>query len=341
MGAAVLGMALFAGSSFGDEVGATSKPVAGVVASAPTSKPANEGYVPLPNKVVVTKVKHFDVVCWKIATGGGTFFFENGNDTGGTTGFNSAYDTDGNDWIGADDEKGFNTVPGCSTWGHKTRGFPKYTTGKEFETPTKKNDAKTRWLDKDGKDIEVGDKGLEGDHLIMRSFNADHEVEYHFFPTHAAVKMIKMNEKYAFHFQGLIGGEPNASPRDQYVLKDGKKRDLLLNGAGLPKADFPDGKFKSPFVYMVDNDDSKTQVFFMAAKNITTDNYGDEAWLTGCQDKSLNMAAVSFGRKFGGIHSLTGTETIFLFGFQPKAAGHEKISAFIEARLAAPFDVAK
>jgi hypothetical protein len=53
-------------------------------------------YNPFPkNKVMVTKVKHFGVVCWKIATAGGNFYFENGNETGGSTGFNSALDRAG------------------------------------------------------------------------------------------------------------------------------------------------------------------------------------------------------------------------------------------------------
>ena len=77
-------------------------------------------YNPFPtDKVVVTKVKHFGVVCWKIAAAGSTFYFENGNETDGSTGFNSAFNLDGNDWIGADNELGYNTVPGCKGWGHR------------------------------------------------------------------------------------------------------------------------------------------------------------------------------------------------------------------------------
>jgi hypothetical protein len=292
-------------------------------------------YNPLPTgKVVVTKVKHFGVVCWKIATAGGTFYFENGNETGGSTGFNSAFDQAGNDWIGADDEKGFNTVPGAKGWGHKTRGFPKFTGGAEFETPTKKTGAKTRWVDKDGKERAFNDT-LEGDRLIMRSYNNANEVEYHFFVSHVAIKIIKMGSPYAFHFQGLIGGEPEKSPKDYYVLKDGKKRDVQIGSAGLP-AEFTDRKWPSPFLYMVDSDDKDTQVFYMGAKNLAPDTHGDEGWMATGPDGILNIQIFSFGRN-NNKHSLTGTDEIFIFGFQPKAAGHEAISSFIEGVLAAPF----
>ncbi len=297
-------------------------------------------YNPLPtDKVMVTKVKHFGVVCWKIATAGGTFYFENGNETDGSTGFNSAFDLDGNDWIGADNELGYNKVPGCKGWGHKTRGFPKFTGHPEFETPTQKTGAKTRWLDKDGKDIEFTDK-LEGDHLIMRSFNAANEVEYHFFVSHVAIKIIKMGSPYAFHFQGLIGGEPDESPKDHYVLIDGKERSIQKNDWTLNATEYPDGKFPSPFLYLADSDEKKTQVFYMGAKNLTPDTYGDEGWYACCPDGSLNMAAFSFGRK-SEHHTLTGTEEVFVFGFQPKAAGHEAISDFIMGRLADPFCASK
>ena len=56
-------------------------------------------YSPFPEKVVVTRVRHFDNMSWKIAAAGGTWYFENG-ETDGKTGFSSAFDQAGNDWIG-------------------------------------------------------------------------------------------------------------------------------------------------------------------------------------------------------------------------------------------------
>jgi hypothetical protein len=38
--------------------------------------------------------------------------------------------------------------------------------------------------------------------------------------------------------------------------------------------------------------------------------------------------------------TLTGTDEVIIFGFQPKALGHEKISKFIEDRLAEPVNPA-
>jgi hypothetical protein len=167
------------------------------------------------------------------------------------------------------------------------------------------------------------------------------EFEYHFFPSHIAIKVIKTSDIFAFHFQGLIGGEAEASPKDYVVLKDGQKRDVstqmgLLSGTGITGKQLP-----SPFLYMVDSDAKKTQVFYMGAKNLPA-THEDEAWLATCPDKAPIIQVFSFGRKPGSYsgYTLSGTEPIFIFGFQPKAAGHETISAAIDARLADPFNPA-
>jgi hypothetical protein len=309
---------------------------------------AGKPYDPLPaDKVLVTKVNHFGVTCWKIAAAGGTFYFESGKEAGGSSGISSAFDQDGNDWIGADfagmknKDFPYHKVRDC--YNHATRGFPKFTyLYGEFETPSKKVGANTRWLDKEGKEVTFTDK-LEGDHLIMRSFiEGKIEFEYHFFASHVSIKPIIANENFAFHFQGLIGGEPERSPKDYVVLKDGIKRDIstdmgLLSGTGITGKQFP-----SPFLYMVDSDEKKTQVFFMGAKNLP-ENHEDEGWLATCPDKSPIIQVFSFGRKPGSWNGYTvnGKDVAFIFGFQPKAAGHEGISKFIEARLAEPFSPAK
>jgi hypothetical protein len=303
-------------------------------------------YSPLPKNVVVTKVKHFSVTCWKIAAGGGTIYFENGKEAGGATGISSAFDTDGNDWVGADfsgrgtKDFPYNKVP--DVYNHATRGFPKFTyLYGEFETPSKRVGAETKWIDKDGKEVPFTDK-LEGDHLIMRSFIAGKiEFEYHFFPSHVAIKPILTNENFAFHFQGLIGGEPDPSPKDYVVLKDGVKRDISMDMGLLPGTGITGKQMPSPFLYMVDSDEKKTQVFYMGAKNLP-ENHEDEGWMAS-KDKSPIVQVFSFGRKPGSWNGYTinGKDVAFIFGFQPKAAGHEAISSFIEARLADPFAAAK
>jgi hypothetical protein len=297
-------------------------------------------YKPLPtDKVVVTKVKHFGVMTWKIAAAGGTFYLENGEEAGGRSGVSSAFDTDGNDWIGADfsgrknPEFPYNKVKDC--YDHATRGFPKFTylLG-EYETPSKQTGAKTRWVDEAGKDVPFADK-LEGEHLILRSYIPNTiEFEYHFFTSHIAIKAIKVDIIYAFHFQGLIGGEPERSPKDYVVFKDGVKRDIKEN-YGIPEG--ASGKQLPPFLYMADSDEKKTQVFFMGAKNLPA-THEDEGWLGTCPDKSPIIAVFSYGRKPGSYngYTLTGTEPIFIFGFQAKTTGHEGIASFIEARLAEP-----
>jgi hypothetical protein len=306
-------------------------------------------YSPLPkDKVVVTKVKHFSVACWKIAAGGGTIYFESGKEAGGLTGISSAIDQDGNDWVGADfagrSTKDFPyTKAYVDCYDHATRGFPKWTyLYGEYETPSKKTGADTKWVDKDGKTIPFTDK-LEGDHLIMRSvLEGKFEFEYHFFPSHVAIKVIQAGAIYAFHFQGVIGGEPDSSPQDYVVLKDGKERDIspemgLLSGTGITGKQIP-----SPFLYMVDRAEKKTQVLYLGAKNLPA-THEDEGWLAtaSCAGRPKNVIQVfSFGRKPGSYsgYTLSGTDPIFIFGFQPKAAGHDAISAAIEARLADPFN---
>ncbi|MBU1819971.1 MAG: DUF1593 domain-containing protein, partial [Bacteroidetes bacterium] len=182
--------------------------------------PANEEpvsgmpYTPFPNKVVVTKVRHFDNMCWKIAAAGGTWYFENG-ETDGKTGFSSAFDQAGNDWIGNDADRGYNKSPNAGGR-HEYRGWPNFGEG-NFDHPQRKSGATTRWVDAKGIDVVFNDK-LEGDHLIMRSANASYEVEYHFFPSHAAIKVLKADNKYAFLFEGPIGGEQEASVEKDYYV---------------------------------------------------------------------------------------------------------------------------
>jgi hypothetical protein len=298
-----------------------------------TEPPAGAGYSPFPtDKVVVTKVKHFDVMCWKIATAGGTWYFENG-ETEGMSGFDSAFDQAGNDWIGNDADKGYNKSP-SSGGKHEYRGWPNFGEG-NFDHPQRKSGAKTSWVDASGAPVTFTDK-LEGAHLIMRSSNATYELEYHFFVSHAAIKVLKAGNKYAFLYEGPIGGEQEASiEKDYYVLKDGKKREFKELGLGGLDPEFKAAnKFPSPFFYFADSDAKDTQVLYMAAKGTAPATAGDEGWRQG-----TNMVIFSYGRDED-KRAYTGTDAVSVFGFQPKDAGHEAISAFIEARLADPFNPA-
>lgn len=287
-------------------------------------------YKPFPDKVVVTRVRHFDNICWKIATAGGTWYFENG-ETDGMTGFSSAFDQAGNDWIGNDADRGYNK---SSSQGgrHEFRGWPNFGEG-NFNHPQRKSNSTSKWVDAAGTEIKFDGK-LEGNHLIMRSSNQTYELEYHFFPTHAAIKILKADDKYAFLFEGPVGGEQEGSiEKDYYVLKDGIHREIKAGGLGFLDPEFGN-KFPSPFFYLVDSDPNDNQVLYIGVKDVGPETAGDEGWRQG-----ENMVIFSFGRD-DDKRAYTGTDAVCVFGFYEKSS-HEEISKFIEARLRKPFEPAK
>lgn len=283
-------------------------------------------YSPFPKNVVVTEVKHFDNMCWKIAAAGGTWYFENGK-TDGKTGFSSAFDQAGNDWIGNDADRGYNK---SSNKGgrHEYRGWPNFGEG-NFNHPQRSSNSTSWWVDKNGKKIAFNQK-LESDHLIMRSANDKYELEYHFYPTHATIKIIKAEDKYAFLFEGPVGGEQESSiEKDYYVLEDGIKRELKAGGLGYLNPEFGN-KFPSPFFYLADSDPKDKQVFYAGVKNTSPSTAGDEGWRQG-----NNMVIFSFGRDED-KRAFTGTEAICVFGFYNKSS-HRKICKFIKSKLKKPF----
>lgn len=280
--------------------------------------PAGTPYSPFPKNVYVTKVKHFDNMCWKIAAAGGTWYFENG-ETGGKSGFSSAFDQVGNDWIGNDADKGYNTSP-KGTGKHEYRGFPNFGNG-DFDHPQRASGSKTKWVDKDGKDVAFVDK-LEGDHLIMRSSNTKYEVEYHFFPSHIALKVIRADDKYAFLYEGPIGGEQEANTVDKWYGKNGVANQKWCSTTGCT----------SPFIYFVDQATKDNQIFYMGVNQ--TAGMGGDSYVA-----ANNMVVVSYGR-FGNYpndkRALTGLNYHCIVGFLPKST-HEATTASIESLLKAPF----
>ncbi|WP_218058566.1 DUF1593 domain-containing protein [Allomuricauda sp. CP2A] len=294
--------------------------------SSNTEPAAGMPYSPYPENVLVTEVEHFDNMCWKIAAAGGTWYFENGK-TDGKTGFSSAFDQAGNDWIGNDADKGYNksTVKGGK---HEYRGWPNFGEG-NFNHPQRKSNSTSWWVNEEGNKIDFNGK-LEGDHLIMRSANPKYELEYHFYPSHAAIKVIRAEDKYAFLFEGPIGGEQEESiEKDRYVLKDGIPREVKAGGLGYLEPEFGN-KFPSPFFYLEDTDPQDSQVFYAGVKNTGPETAGDEGWRQG-----INMVIFSFGRDED-KRAYTGTDAICVFGFYEKGS-HKKISDFIEAGLKNPF----
>ncbi len=265
---------------------------------------------------------HFGVSCWKIAAAGGTLYFENG-ETSGMSGFDSAFDQVGNDWIGNDADKGYNTSPEGSGK-HEYRGWPNFGNG-NFDHPQRSSGTSTRWVDENGNDVAFDAEGvLKGQHLRMRSENSTYELEYHFFRSHAAIRVIRADDAYAFLFEGPIGGEQEGTDVDKWVLQDGSENGRLCSNS----------ECYSPFIYFKDNDPNDTQIWYIGAKD-TTPGHGGDSYV-----QSGNMVVVSYGR-YGSypndLRRLEGTESSSVFGFYSKAAGHEQIVAFIQARLAEPF----
>ncbi|MFC5626135.1 DUF1593 domain-containing protein [Algoriphagus winogradskyi] len=301
------------------------------VAGSPTSEnlepDAGSPYSPFPHTVLVTKVRHFDNMCWKIAAAGGTWYFENG-ETEGKTGFSSAFDQAGNDWIGNDADRGYNKSSNAGGK-HEYRGWPNFGEG-NFNHPQRKSNSTSWWVDKNGKKIAFEDS-LSGDHLIMRSSNPSYELEYHFFPSHAAIKIIRADDKYAFLFEGPVGGEQEASvEKDYYVLKDGVHREIKSGGLGYLEPEFGN-KFPSPFFYLADSDPKDKQVFYSGVRDVGPITAGDEGWRQG-----ENMVIFSFGRDED-KRAYTGTEAICVFGFTEKTE-HKEISSFIESKIKSPFN---
>ncbi|PZX50992.1 DUF1593 domain-containing protein [Algoriphagus chordae] len=287
---------------------------------------AGSPYTPFPESVVVTKVRHFDNMCWKIAAAGGTWYFENG-ETDGKTGFSSAFDQAGNDWIGNDADRGYNKSSNIGGK-HEYRGWPNFGEG-NFNHPQRKSNSNSWWVDKNGKQIAFEDS-LSGDHLIMRSSNPSYELEYHFFPSHATIKIIRADDKYAFLFEGPVGGEQETSvDKDYYVLKDGIHREIKSGGLGYLEPEFGN-KFPSPFFYLADSDPKDKQVFYAGVRDVGPITAGDEGWRQG-----ENMVIFSFGRDED-KRAYTGTEAICVFGFAEKTE-HKEISSFIESKIKSPF----
>jgi hypothetical protein len=297
----------------------------------PEETPAGLPYDPYPSGVVVTRVMHFDNWCWKIAAAGGTFYFETG-ESDGKSGFSSAFDQAGNDWIGNDADRGYNTSPSNGGM-HEYRGWPNFGQG-NFDHPQRSSGTSTRWVDEAGNDVAFENDVLVGSHLIMRSSNATYELEYHFFRSHAAIKILKADDEYAFLYEGPLGGKQNDNGfADYYVLEDGVQRDTFGGGLGYIDPAFGN-KFPSSFLYFGDPEPGDTQVWYFGVKDTGPESAGDEGWKQGD-----NMVIFSFGRD-DDQRAYTETAATCVFGFYSRDAEHAEIASFITSRIADPFTAA-
>jgi hypothetical protein len=271
------------------------------------------------DKVVVTQEQRFGYITWKIKTRNSTWHYEIEHaETGAlSTGFNSAIDRKGNDWIA-------NNCEGMKEW----RGWPNF--GSDgFGHPCRGGNGKSRWLDADGNPVEFSGQ-ITGDHLILESWNDKFRLWYHFFPTHAAIEVIEANDLYSFLWEGPPAGEMKVE-QQYYVIDDGKKRKIAFN-TGLGYLDPEFGRnFPSPYFYFMDED--ADQIVYIGVKDQSEG--GDEGW---CQPG--NMVIFSYGRE-NDERALYGTDAVSVFGFLDKDMGHSEINAFIKARLENPFKPAE
>jgi hypothetical protein len=266
-------------------------------------------------EVVVTEEKRFDYLTWKIKAANGTWHFEtkHAETEEASTGFNSAIDKQGLDWIG-------NNCIDNREW----RGWPNFASD-GFGHPCRGGGGSSHWIGEEGKQIDFADT-LHGPHLRLESSNEKYKIRYHFFSSHAAIEVLEAKDLFAFLWEGPVGGKMDIE-NQYYVLEDGEKRGFEHGkGLGYLNPEFGNN-FPSPFFYFVDED--AEQIVYVGATGVSEG--GDEGWA-----QPDNMAIFSFGRD-DDKHALSDTNAVAVFGFLDKAMGHEQISNFIKARLDDPF----
>jgi hypothetical protein len=310
--------------------------ICGAASAAPPSTRVESGLQTAVQPVVVTRERHFNYLTWKIEAAGGIWHFEiesavanasprHGEAGLASTGFHSAIDREGRDWIGNDCQPN----PGGTS--REWRGWPNFA-GDGFGHPCRGGGGRSRWVSATGEPISFDDR-LEGEHLILESWSDNYRLRYHFFSSHAAIEVLEATAPYAFLFEGPVAGQMNVA-RQRYVLENGVERPFAYNsqtGCGASCLGHLDANFTrnfpSPFFYLVDPEAS--QVLYIGATGQSAG--GDEGWA-----QASNMVIFSFGREKD-KHALSGTSAVSVFGFLGRARGHDSISAFIKARLAAPF----
>jgi hypothetical protein len=288
------------------------------------------------HRVIVTRERHFNYHTWRIEAAGGTWHFEIESAVANasprhaeagmaSTGFHSAIDREGRDWIGNDCQPN----PGGTS--REWRGWPNFA-GDGFGHPCRGGGGRSRWVSATGEPVAFGDR-LEGEHLILESWSDNYRLRYHFFSSHAAIEVLEATAPHAFLFEGPVAGQMNVA-RQRYVLDDGVARPFAYNsqtGCGASCLGHLDADFRrnfpSPFFYFVDPEAS--QVLYIGATCQSAG--GDEGWA-----QASNMVIFSFGRERD-KHALSGTNAVSVFGFLGRALGHDSIRAFIKARFAAPF----
>ena len=276
-------------------------------ARAEVSMPASAGSAVKVSTVVLDKINSF-----KVETAMGTFHWECDP---GKSGWMSAFDNDGKDWIAAGPKQRgvgvnsqFRGLPnsGADDWGHPSRTW-------------------------DHKRPNVTSKIVgpaEGDRIIIESEGNTIKARWHCFDTHIAMEVVELKSgKYHFLWEGTPGGTIHSE--QGVVTADGKTRPIK-EGWFAETPDWPAGE-NGEWFYI--SDPNKKFNLWMAQTPATNDK--GELWY-----QKGNMDLASFGRP-DSDPTFTDTERKFAWGFIPYEWDFETARKHIEAILKNPLDKKK
>jgi len=153
--------------------------------------------------ITITDVQDENIDCWKIETPTATYFFDKIG-----AGFTSILDSEGNDWISWNAEKG---------WGGSNRGIPNmvhHSNGNYFHPGP------------EGNQSDCSLQYIEGVPTITcLSSNKAWECKWEFFETHATMTVTKSGGKYWFLYEGTPGGSYSHGD-DWFMLSDGTQKSV-------------------------------------------------------------------------------------------------------------------
>jgi hypothetical protein len=243
----------------------------------------------------ISRVTYGGAQCWEIITPWSTLYFEDHN---GSSGYKGVVDNEGNDWL----QSGFG-------WGEHQgyRGFPN-ATGSNFGHASR-NSGSTNTITKQ-----------DYNHIIINSRTDEMEFNYHIFPSHGAIEVIRAEEEYCFLWEGTTGG--SVEEEDYFVTSDGTMYHCRSNERNTMN-DFPD-----EWMYF---GDPNLQSVFLHGKR-PDDTHGDENWR-----RLVTFELFSFGRGRDWRRRLTGTDNYYVFTFVDENTSHQDMTQLINELFDEPY----